>query len=101
MLWRLCKNPGKKTTKTAVDTNNSKPITNISSRGNENSNIGEQANSQATATHDAETKTEDPDLIKEVKPVSITNDEIAKDDSQEKKQGLFKKIFGKKKKNDN
>jgi hypothetical protein len=40
----------------------------------------------------------DPEPVKQIKPVNVSN-EIAKDETVEKKPGIFKKIFGKKKKN--
>jgi hypothetical protein len=40
----------------------------------------------------------DAEPVKQIKPVNISN-EAAKDETVEKKQGIFKKIFGKKKKN--
>ena len=46
-----------------------------------------------------ETKEASQELVKEIKPVKISDDASVKDDAAEKNRGLFKKIFGKKKKN--
>ena len=60
----------------------------------------EKPDEPTSVNNETDTKKTEADLIREIKPVSISNEEIAKDDNQEKKPNLFKKIFGKKKKNE-
>jgi hypothetical protein len=84
--------------KKAVDTSlASKRITTITTRSAEDVPTTEQTAAQAGDQKENE-KQKEGNLVKEVKPVSISSDEIAKDDTQEKKQNIFRKIFGKKKK---
>jgi hypothetical protein len=75
----------------------SKRLTSISTSSVENIGAAEQPTVQPGDGKEKQ-KEKEADLVKEVKPVSISGDEIAKDDTQEKKQNLFRKIFGKKKK---
>lgn len=93
-------NKPKLTSRKSFDSNRqSKRITRINTLSTQTVATDEQSDSQAVVNNEPDTKKNEGELIKEVKPVSISSDDIAKDDTQEKK-GLFKKIFGKKKKNE-
>jgi len=79
-------------------TRQSKRMTTIITRSTQTATTGEQTDAQLTVSNEPDAKKSESEPVREVKPVSISNDEIAKDDTQEKKQNLFKKLFGKKKK---